>query len=146
MQQSVPRETARVMSSFHYQTSDIVFWKEPKESVTNHTVPPIPATPVLTTSEVHLVGQVAPAETSSPCNCDLCEMIIATSKSEWVFGWLRKLRSWEKALQYEDKCHQLSFNLVSEGTIDIGSRVRDKLGILQTEMVNLVNICRCCIS
>ncbi len=71
--------------------------------------------------------------------CDLCQEIIDTSKTEWVFEWIRKLSDWEKTLHYEDKCQQLSFNLVQEGMVDKGNRIRDKLGILQTEMVNFVD-------
>jgi hypothetical protein len=130
------------MSSLHHQMSDVVFWREPKDSAAR-TISQTSAT--LSTCEVLLDPQ-AEVSASAGCSCDLCETIIATSKSEWVFGWIRKLRNWEKALQYEKKCHQLTFDLVSEGSIDTERRVRDKLGILQTEMVNILNVNRCFIS
>ena len=136
------------MRSFHCQTTlDLVFWKDPKGSASkapDNEVLPVPAAPALSPTDVRFVPQDERSAVSLPLDCDLCEMIIVASKSEWVFEWIYKLRNWEKALQYEDQCHQLTFDLVSDGSIDRGSRVRDKLGILQTEMVNMVNICRFC--
>jgi hypothetical protein len=68
-------------------------------------------------------------------SCCLCEMIYEKSRSDWAFEWILKLRDWENTLSYENECHQLTFDLTSEGSADIADRIRDKLGTLQTEMV-----------
>jgi hypothetical protein len=128
--------------------SDVVFQSDAKQSVSEDmmllTVAPPPTSPSAVLLEqqderTEMIGRNSCPFENNEEPCDLCQMIRDTSKTDWAFQWIQKLRDWEKALQYEGKCHQLTFNIRSGGMMDPGSRVRDKLGILQTEMVKYFN-------
>ena len=72
-----------------------------------------------------------------PQDCGICKEIHAASRSNWCFDWMRELQDCDTELQHSDKQHQAHF--VPKYSDDKVSRIRLKLGILQTKMVSVRN-------